>query len=942
MTNLYFQISSLFGMVLVLAVYFSKKKILNFETKIFSSLSIINFIGIVLDIAIVYIGYIAPYHQIVYFLNKIYLVYILLWITLFAIYVVYVSFSLNEHQLFKDKFIKYSIILDTISVVLIFILPVYLFNEDNVMYSYGPSINSLYITALFYCIIIGISVFINIKNIRDKKYLPLLVLVVLMVIAFIARSLNPGILLTTAIITYINMIMYFTIENPDVKMLTQLNLAKEHAEKANRAKSEFLSSMSHEIRTPLNAIVGFSQMIETEDTVEGCKENAKDIIIASQTLLEIVNGILDISKIEANKMEIVNKEYELRPELENIAKLMIPRIGEKPIKLKTNFAEDIASLMYGDVGKIKQIITNILTNAVKYTEKGEINFNVSCINNEEYSSLVISISDTGRGIKTEKLDKLFTKFNRLEEDRNTTIEGTGLGLAITKSLVDMMGGKIVVQSEYGEGSVFTVYLKQKIIKLHQGEEAREYKDIDDYDFSGYRVLIVDDNKLNLKVATKLLGKYEIETDTCESGMECIEKINNKEKYDLILMDDMMPKMTGRETLLKLKRIEGFNIPTIALTANALTGMKEKYIYDGFNDYLGKPIEKLELIRVLSTYLKETAKKNKEELNNEKPQVEEIKKPQTELISNNYSGKKILIVDDNKMNIKIASNMMKDYNFEIEEALSGFECIEKVQNNHYSIIFMDIMMPEMDGIETLKKLKELPSFNTPIVALTADAVEGSREKFLNAGFIEYISKPINKKHLNEVIEKIMNENNVIQKEKNNIIEEEKNNNIENSKEKYNDVPEELLDMSKPLNEIKVDLVQKNYKKNTQFSSVYVTKEEKENQEYLKENDIDIEASLELLGDIEMYNDTLQEFLDNIDERITKLNELKENNDMPNYAVEVHALKSDSKYLGFKKLAELALEHELRSKENDSQYVINNYKDLKEEVDRIVSITKKYIG
>ena len=207
--------------------------------------------------------------------------------------------------------------------------------------------------------------------------------------------------------------------------------------------------------------------------------------------------------------------------------------------------------MYGDIGKIKQVITNILTNAVKYTEKGEINFSINCINKDEVSSLVISIEDTGRGIKQDKIDTLFTKFNRLDEDRNTTLEGTGLGLAITKSLVEMMGGKIIVQSKYGEGSTFTVYLNQKIVKMHELETLpTENKISDDISFKSTRILVVDDNKLNLKIIDKIVKRYGIDTVLVDSGAACLNLINNNEKFDLILMDDMMPQMSGVETFQK--------------------------------------------------------------------------------------------------------------------------------------------------------------------------------------------------------------------------------------------------------------------------------------------------------------------------------------------------------------------------------------------------------
>ena len=296
-------------------------------------------------------------------------------------------------------------------------------------------------------------------------------------------------------------------------------------------------------------------------------------------------------------MEIVNSEYHISEVLDVLTKLAKVRLGEKNIEFKTQFAVDLPETLYGDSGKLRQIVTNLLTNAIKYTEEGSIEFSVNCVNKGDDSNLIISVKDTGRGIKKENIDKLFTKFQRLDEDKNTTLEGTGLGLAITKRLVELMGGKITVQSEYGKGSNFTVYLNQKI---RNSVFVKEEKKEEVTDFSSLKVLVVDDNLLNIKVADKIFKAYNINIDSVMSGFECLDKVKNN-KYDVIFMDIMMPKMGGVETLKRLR--ETVTTPVVALTADAIEGKCDRYLEVGFSDYLTKPIERDKLKSVLSKYVR---------------------------------------------------------------------------------------------------------------------------------------------------------------------------------------------------------------------------------------------------------------------------------------------------------------------------------------------------
>ena len=579
---------------------------------------------------------------------------------------------------------------------------------------------------------------VNIKSIT-KRHIPIFSVVGLIFILILLFKINPYLIIISIALTFVNYIMFFTIENPDMKMIEQLEKAKNEAD---RAKTDFLSSMSHEIRTPLNAIVGFSDCIVNSNSLTDAKENAKDIVNASKTLLEIVNGILDISKIESGKMELVCISYDSRAAFREVANLLIPKMEEKGLKFSSYIAPDVPAVLYGDVNNVKKIITNLLSNAVKYTDKGFIRYEVSCVNDGDISRLVISVEDSGRGIKQDAVKNLFSKFQRLDEDRNTTIEGTGLDLAITKQLIDLMGGQIAVHTVYGSGSKFTVMIPQKIstevIKIES--EIEKPKVIQkDIDLAAAKILIVDDNNLNLKVASKLLEKQGASNITCvNSGFDCLDRISMGEKYDLIFMDDMMPKMSGKETFLKLKAIPGFITPVVALTANAISGSKEEYLKVGFSDYLAKPIEKSELTRVLGSVLKEK-----------------------------------------------------------EEVVSTVTVVDN-------------------------------------------------------------------KELDEKAE---------------------------------------------------------------------TKEE-----YLRRNGVNVDKALELLGDMNMYEVTLKDFLNSIDKKWENIKKYKEEGDLANYSIEVHSLKSDCKYLGFTKLANISFLHELKSKDGDKGYIDRHFSDLENAYNVAIKIMK----
>lgn len=416
---------------------------------------------------------------------------------------------------------------------------------------------------------------------------------------------------------------------------------KQEADYANKAKSQFLANMSHEIRTPINGILGMDSILIKECKDEHLLEYARDIQSASQTLLSIVNDILDISKIESGKMDILPVQYELFSVINDCYNMIFFKAQDKKLELELMIDPCIPSELFGDEVRIRQIINNLLSNAVKYTKEGTVTLVMDFQEQESARiDLIILVKDTGIGIKKEDFEKLFESFQRLEEKRNRTIEGTGLGLNLTKRLIEMMGGTLTVESVYGEGSTFTARIPQEVRSSEQmGDFMERYQRRmvpagqrkDSLTAPKARILVVDDVEINLKVVKGLLREAKIQIDTAMSGKECLERIQ-KQSYDMIFLDHMMPEMDGIETLRQMRQTEGYTdraVPVIALTANAISGSKEMYLNAGFHDYLSKPVREEALLGMLRKYLRKELIENGEAVQNPDRRVSDEFQPGAE-------------------------------------------------------------------------------------------------------------------------------------------------------------------------------------------------------------------------------------------------------------------------------------------------------------------------
>lgn len=430
----------------------------------------------------------------------------------------------------------------------------------------------------------------------------------------------------------------------DVQQLDEMTRLKTEAEKANQAKSDFLAKMSHEIRTPINAVLGMDEMILRESGEQGTKKYAMDIKSSANALLSIINEILDASKIESGKMEIVCGNYELSSLLNDLYNMIAVRAKERGLELIFDIDGSVPAEYFGDDVRIRQVLVNLLNNAVKYTQKGIVRLSLTAKTQGDTAILSYAVIDTGIGIKKEDIGKMFSAYTRINDARNRYTEGTGLGMNITVQLLRLMGSELQVESEYGKGSTFFFELKQKIIN---SEPIGDFKDrilqnVDDYEYeTGYiapeaRILVVDDNEMNRKVFCSLLKQTQMQISQAGSGLECIHQIREN-TYDLIFMDHMMPEMDGIETLHAIRQeklCEG--VPIIVLTANAITGAKEHYMREGFQDFLTKPVSPDKLDEMVLKYLPKELVKRGELAQKKAEQMEPAELPELDEFDFEYA------------------------------------------------------------------------------------------------------------------------------------------------------------------------------------------------------------------------------------------------------------------------------------------------------------------
>lgn len=571
-----------------------------------------------------------------------------------------------------------------LNLVCVFLSPLYYVETEKGNYSYGPMVYMTYISITTFLILTIVVLCRHWKQIHYKKKLAITIAMIIEVVLTAYQVIFPTSLISGMGIMLINLSFYLNTENPDIALVQQVQEEKKRADAANAAKSTFLSNMSHEIRTPMNAIVGMTEILLRTDLTEEQREYLTNIKSSGNALVLIINDILDISKIEAGKMELIESNYEPYQMLSDIRMIIQNRIGSKPVELLFEIDKKLPNRLYGDGLRIRQVIINLMNNAVKFTDEGYVKLSIKTEEKSEEELLLhVSVSDTGQGIKEEDMQRLFEAFEQVDIKKNQGKEGTGLGLAISSQLIEMMGGKLEVRSEYGVGSEFFFTILQKTVSTDLDEQ--EVVQADDMNFTApeARILIVDDNEMNRKVAVGLLKPFQMQIDVAENGKRALAMIEEK-RYDLIFMDHMMPVMDGIEATKQIreKKEEYYQkVPVIALTANAMTEAQKLFQEAGMNDFLAKPIDLRQFCMIIRKWLPgELIRQNGSgtEQESESSEIEKLSEIEGIDVKEGikYSGTKEMFISllgdfyklidtkADKIETCIAEGLIKDYTIEV--------------------------------------------------------------------------------------------------------------------------------------------------------------------------------------------------------------------------------------------------------------------------------------
>ena len=592
-TGKFFIFNALVYIILLMFIYFSKRRYKSKENKIYSILIITSFIGVLLELGCrLTIPLLNEIPKTTFLITKLYLVYLLTWVTLLSLY----TFIIVNNPQSKFKHTKISIIITyIINIIIIFYLPINYYNDGELIYTYGLSVYWVYIVSFVYIIISIINILLSKTNLKDKKLIPIIAFIIIGTITTIIQLINPGMLLATSMETFVTVLMYFTIENPDMKMLEEVNKAKKISDNANQEKSMFLFNMTKEIRNISRNIDDhadniLSEVSKEETNIENIGDNAREIKYDISKFNTMTNDILDISNIDASNIKIYNTKFNIKLIIKGLVSIYKEKCQEKGLEFRTDIASDIPEYLYGDSINLKKVMITLLDNAIKYTNNGYVELSVNFVKKLDICRLIISIEDSGIGIKTEELDTIFYK--KKEELNRNNLKNN---LYTAKKIITMMEGTIIANSDYNKGTTMKIVLDVKIVPTKENVYIKEY--------DNKKILLVDDSETCEKIIKKILRGSNITIERTEYGKYCLDKIRSKEKYDLILIKDELKPLDGYTIMTKLQEIRNFNIPCILLTKNTNVEYDDSYQKYGFKDYIIKSNDKNKILHTLDKYLK---------------------------------------------------------------------------------------------------------------------------------------------------------------------------------------------------------------------------------------------------------------------------------------------------------------------------------------------------